>query len=916
MSLLGTLAFTAPWVLTALIVLPALWWLIRLTPPAPYQQPFPALRILLDLERTEDRATRSPWWLLLMRFAAATAVILGLAGPLLNPPPPLPGSGPLVLVVDNGWAVAPHWPVRLATMDRLLATAESDGRPVLLLETAPPPGGIAEPAGFVPPEEARRRAQTMTPRPWDSDLSSITRQIDQTTADGSQLNGSAIVWLSDGLERDGVAAIATRLRRLGSFHVVLPGRDATPVLMRPPYSLGNSLRVTIERTVTGEPVTLFAVAQLPDGRVVAETPVSFAPEARSASADFVLPLELRNRLERITIAGHAGAGSVHLLDEQWRRRPVGLVSGEAVGRDQPLLSESYFLTRALEPFSEIRRDSLDQLLQSSVSVIVLADIGTLTAEESRTAATWIEDGGVMLRFAGERLTEGSDDLLPVRLRRGGRFLGGALNWDQPQRLTPFADDSPFSGLVISNEVTVRRQVLAEPGPDLGRRTWARLTDGTPLVTAEHRGRGWLVLVHTTANTEWSNLALSGLFVDMLRRIVGLSAGVASIGGTERVLAPVLTLDGMGRLGPPSTGARSLVAGAFDDARPGPSQPPGYYGTADSRHALNLNRSVDVLVPLSSLPSGVATDVYSQSRAVSLKPWLLSAAFLLLLVDLAISLAARGLLTAPTRTVRHAAGAVILVAVMATAWAGPTSAQTSEAEAFALAATLDTRLAYVLTGDDEVDAISRAGLYGLSLVLARRTGVEPLDPIAIDLEQHELSFFPLLYWPITEGQASLTSDAIGRVNSYMRNGGTILFDTRDQNLATTATVTPGVARLRELADGLDVPPLMALPQEHVLTRAFYLLREFPGRYDGGTLWVERTREQVNDGVSGVIIGFNDYAAAWATDLNGVPLLPVNPGGARQREMAYRFGVNLVMYALTGNYKSDQVHVPAILERFGQ
>src|SRR5262249_7702839 len=76
------------------------------------------------------------------------------------------------------------------------------------------------------------------------------------------------------------------------------------------------------------------------------------------------------------------------------------------------------------------------------------------------------------------------------------------------------------------------------------------------------------------------------------------------------------------------------------------------------------------------------------------------------------------------------------------------------------------------------------------------------------------------------------------------------------------------------------------------------------------------DRVNDGVATVIIGSNDYAAAWAVDNQGRALHAAVPGGEQQREMAYRFGINLVMYALTGNYKSDQVHVPAILERLGQ
>ena len=77
-----------------------------------------------------------------------------------------------------------------------------------------------------------------------------------------------------------------------------------------------------------------------------------------------------------------------------------------------------------------------------------------------------------------------------------------------------------------------------------------------------------------------------------------------------------------------------------------------------------------------------------------------------------------------------------------------------------------------------------------------------------------------------------------------------------------------------------------------------------------------RTSNNDGVASIIVGSNDWASAWAMDAAGRPVMPVIPGGDMQREMALRFGVNLVMYALTGNYKADQVHLPAIIERLGQ
>ena len=141
---------------------------------------------------------------------------------------------------------------------------------------------------------------------------------------------------------------------------------------------------------------------------------------------------------------------------------------------------------------------------------------------------WIDNGGVLVRFAGPHLAGATDDdLVPVKLRRGGRILGGSLSWEKPQQLAGFSRDGPFAGMTVPNDVTVTRQVLAEPDAQLTDRTWATLADGTPLVTAQRRGNGLLVLFHVTADTRWSDLPLSGTFVEMLRRIVALAGASAS-----------------------------------------------------------------------------------------------------------------------------------------------------------------------------------------------------------------------------------------------------------------------------------------------------------------------------------------------------------------------------------------------------
>ena len=185
---------------------------------------------------------------------------------------------------------------------------------------------------------------------------------------------------------------------------------------------------------------------------------------------------------------------------------------------------------------------------------------------------------------------------------------------------------------------------------------------------------------------------------------------------------------------------------------------------------------------------------------------------------------------------------------------------------------------------------------------------------------------MLYWPIVANRPQPGPQAVTRNANFMKEGGTILFDTRDALLNRPGdTPTAETAWLRQLLASVDVPELEPVPRDHVVTKTFYLLDRLIGRYTVGQTWIEALppagKEEVGrparagDSVSPIIITSNDLAAAWAVDERGQTLYPLQPNSPRQREFAIRSGVNLVIYTLTGNYKADQVHAKDILERLG-
>jgi hypothetical protein len=905
MLTLGPIIFAAPWLLLALPALPVLAWLLRVTPPAPRRQAFPAIGLLRDLPTPEETPARTPWWLLALRLLAAALVILGLARPVWGPGSAGGGGAPLLLVIDDGWASGAEWPARIAAAEAALEAAGRQGRRAALLLTAPP--DLPETpriTALMPAEDMRPRLAALRPKPWPPDHAGAAQALAEWRA--RHPGALASLFVADGLEHAAAEGdfppLARALAEAGPLTLArAEGRPAR--LLTPPRAEADRLILTLATTPLPVATEATVLARTQDGRTLDRGLIAIPAGATRAEAALPLPVEIRNQLVRLDLDGEAGANGTILLDERFRRRPVGLIAGgEEAAANVPLIGELFYLDRALAPHAELRRGSVEALLARRLSVLVLADRPVAPGREQEMLTRWIEAGGTLVRFAGPRLAEAPDPLLPVPLRAGERQIGGALSWERPQTLAPFPEGSPFAGLLPPPEVTVERQVLAEPSARLTGRSWARLADGTPLVTQESRGAGRIVLFHITANAEWSSLPLSGLFVEMLRRIVALSAGVAGAEG-ETPLAPIESLDGFGRLGPPPPGAQPVIAARIEQEVVSPRAPPGWYGPPSAegaqRRALNLGASLPPPRLAAAPPPGTTLIAIGGVPAErDLGPWLLAAALMLLAVDLLVSLALRGAL-----------GRVALAGCLALALLLPPAAEAQEG-----AAATATRLAYVVTGDAQVDEVSRAGLVGLSDFVNRRTAAALAEPVAVTPGVDDLSFFPLLYWPVLPEAGVPPAATAAALNGFMRGGGIILFDTRDEG--SGEGFSPGArAALRRVTRDLAVPPLMPVPEEHVLKRAFYLLQELPGRFAGGQVWVARDQDRANDSVSPVIIGGHDWAAAWALDGRGNNPYATIPGGARQRILAYRFGVNLIMYALTGNYKGDQVHVPAILERLG-
>lgn len=893
----GPITFLAPLALLGLIALPLIWWLLRVTPPAPKKQTFPPLRILQDVMTEEETPDSTPLWLLLFRLFLMALVAAALARPILFQPEGITDR-PLTLVIDNGWDNAANWGQVLREAESRVADARRKNIPVMIAASA----GDNSDLQFIPAQDAMRRIKSLSPAPLPSAHAALAENLSK-----ADLSNSDAVWLSSGVDFGGARAVAESLASAQNAKRLAPASELTPLIPGSTEETANGFRSVWHRPDTRSLRSTEITAHGRDGAVLARSPIDFAPGERTAEAAFELPTELRSRVTALRAGGSASAGSVKLLDDSWGRPLIGILTPKT-DSSSPLLSEPFYAETALAPYADIYTGTLNELLPLVPSIIIMPDAART---EEAALTDFVEAGGLLIRFAGPKLAKRADSLLPVDLREGGRELGGALTWEDPQTLAPFAEDSPFFGLKIAGDITVRRQVMANPSAQTDSRTWARLEDGSPIVTSSQKGFGRIILFHVTAGPDWSNLPVSGLYVDMLRRVMSLARAAPSKAqsgsgdwGPERIL------NGFGRLGTPGIDVLPITNAAFDTTAISQEHPPGLYRQGARRKALNTITDPETITAMGGF-DGIDRAAYGQTKARTLGGMMLGLALALLALDALFGLIISGRLS-NLRIRKGSAFAGLIIAVCLVTAPVDTYAQDTAETSGAL----ELYLAYIKTGDGREDQMSEAAMTGLAKALNGRTTIEPVGVHGVDIETDPLVFYPFLYWPIERNAATLTDKEAAALNAYMAGGGTLVMDTRDAgDQAVTGSIThPGLARVTAK---LDIPRLAAVPDDHVLTKSFYLLTAFAGRWANGTVWVDRdSNGAARDGVSSVVIGSNDWASGWAIDGNGDPIQTLERDIPRQREMSLRFGVNLAMYALSGNYKSDQVHAAALVERLGK
>ncbi len=915
MLTLGPLGITTPLALLALAALPLIWLVIRILPPSPQEQIFPPTALLAKLLNTEETPKKTPPWLAWFRMIALSLMVLGFSGPVLNPVT-TPDSRPLLIALDDGWTSAPAW---RAVTDEAAQAARAATGPVRLLLTASGRGqsGTIE---VLSPKQAAARILATQPKPVLPDPAWAA------TALTGLPKGQRIIWFSDGVVYEGSKDFASDLTQKGTVRLRSVPQGAIAITRAAATSDGYSLGL-VEAPAANRTQKLEAVNSR--GQKLRETTQAVAPTGVS----FALESVIMRDVAALRVADARSAGGVFLLDAFDRRIRTGLIAERE--DDQPLLSDAHYLEEALKPTTDLTRANLKRLIEAGLDALILPDAGELGPQDREALERFVRAGGLLIRTAGPKLlAAGPSPLIPAAIGPEPRTVRGSMTWDNAGKVGAFDRTSPFAGLTIPDDARITQ--VAVLAPDTGEaaaassrdpqtlQIWARLSDGTPLVTARGLGKGKVVLFHTTAGPAWSDVAFSGLQVAMLRRVLAQAASSAIpanfVVGTAP-LKPVLVLDGFGAFRAPDLTTRPIRPEEVQTLRPSLDQPPGIYEGGGVRWVLQAAAQNLRLDPLPELPK-VERVAQAEKQPQSLSGPLLGLGMALLLADMVISLLLAGRFAgfkmpawgrARLKLGQNSLGLVLVCLLFLggthEAFAQPNKASQRQG---------DLALAFIKTGDGALDAQTQRGLEGLSQALRDRTSVEPGAVIGLDPARDDLALYPILFWTLGDASTETRPEVASALDRYMKNGGVLFIDSRG------AGRTPAMARqiTRAALRGIEAPPLSPVPDGHVLTKAFYILQRFPGRYPDAKLWVETEASaaaSANDGVSPLILGDGDWVSAWAKAPNGSPnglMQSFDSMGPSNNELAIRVGINAVLYALTGNYKADQVHAPALLERLGR
>ena len=897
-SFINIIGFSNIYALFGLLLIPIIWIIVKSFPPVPKSYNFSSFFLLDKIEHDAPKNEKTPLWLVIFRIFFFILIVLFFSKPFIKNNSSVTDEKyeKYLIIADTGWSMAKDWHKFKELIQEISQEAEKNKKEILFFHSNL--NTYKDLKIFDTSFALSNYLENLYPQP----LQFTKGSLDKLMQDESIFKKSKVFIVSSKFDFQNFNTYYKKFNLINNYsnnYYFINPLDTVLII--------NNIKVTQDEIIcevlrlgkNNFKQNFFLNVETINNEIIYRNKHSIKENENNKIINLSFPTEVFNQIKSIKIVGQNHAGAKYYFDDFSKRKNIAILNDNEFYKESPLLSPVYYLKKSLDSKHNIKVGKIDNIIKQEFSTIIIPETGKILNEHNKQLNDWLLKGGNLIRFSGNSLVQEKSNFLPSQDTYSRiRNIEGQLTINNKLFISNFEKDSIFAGLQIPQDIIINKQLIFDTYSKQVN-VLAKLNDNTPLVSMKKFGEGKIILFHIGANNDWSNLPISSLFPDMLNRVLLFSKNDNS--SNLKNLNLNKEIDGFGNLVLPK---KIVTLDSFDKletVKPSYNTPPGQYENNQISIALNLSTNIN-----QHQSEKIYTSMLSDYSFVSTKDLsssILKIILTMFILDILLSIMIKNNLNFSRIFANRNNLLVIVLFFITFIKLDNISAS-------------DTFLAYVKIKNSQINNISENGLETIRNLLITRTSINPKGVIGLDIKSDNIYSYPFIYWPLTKNLLSIKKPEIIKIKNYLDNGGIFFFDIIGFSRKNLNLKEKKFQEIRKFLNEIEANELSIIPKGHTLTKSFYLLNKFPGKWDNKILFVENSNLQYKDGVSSIILGFNNWSKAWAVDDNNLPLFPVVPGGERQRELSYRFGINIAMYALTGNYKSDQIHSKSILKRLSK
>lgn len=889
------ISFANPEFFILLVLFPIIWVLFKDGLDNPNLKKFPAIVLIAKKKSSDISPNKSNYFSIFLKLLLFFLLVILLA----NPKQKDNEFNESIIILDNSWYSGTTWKSMIETVNLLIDSKKENEFTVFTTVSKDNNklNYLYKKKGF----ETKEFLKDIKPQAFKPEYRSLSKEILNFVQDDKM-----IFWFTNHYMDDEKSEFYNLIKKK-NIKVFNSKKYDFPQILTLLKQIDNNYRFSIFNPLKNE--TRFYIdcyderQRLIIRKEIINKEIDYN-NGNLGNFSIELPKEINNLISYFKINNTMSASGVAIKSNNVKKKDVGLIQTNYQKNENEYYRANFFIRKAIESKYKVNSLPIEQLLLENKSLIISDDFDTTFFSSQEKILQWVAEGGTFLKFAGNKFMKHASDknldsfLGIIPITKEVISMDGELSFEKNLSINQIYHESPFKGLKIPEKVKIRKYIGIPKLLENDINFWITLENGASIVTHNAYKKGNIIFVHLPANNEWSNISLSIFFSDLLYKIIEMSRGTDTK-RVDQVFKPFKILDGYGKFIEANIDTLNLEQNSLQKIQLNYKTPAGIYKNDFGYHGLNISNFLKTQYEYSKLPKEIILNNFDKSAGLNLLKIIIILCIVTFIFETLYNFIKRSFLKFRFLNINIV---LILIFFIYSPYSVFSDEKINYVE--------KTKIGYLETKIKEVDKISYNGLTQISKYISSKTSAVLGNPIKIDLELNEVDYFPLIYVPLIKTDRGPSFKAIKKLQNFINSGGILFFDCK----ATYGSlfVEDCLINFNQKFKDLDISTFRKLTLENTLSKSFYLLDNYPGRKNE-MVYIAFNNQINNDKVLSVIIGNNDWTGAWAKDKKNEYSLPLFSNDKEQRILSKRFGTNIVLYSLTGSYKSDQVHIPEILKR---